>query len=273
MNEYQELIEKRLRELPDYVRDAIGMTKPTEAIARIAAKNKLHVDQTNDLATEVYLVMLGLIDPNEFEANLKSEVKLSQNLVGDVMKDVSEQLFLPIRDAMRRFMGETADNEKQKTETENPAEQQKKPEPVSPNRSGIETPFSKPTARPMTTPFAPATPPSGIRQVQMDRSLQAKPQIAEALPQAPTKSVIPPSPPPPSPSLSPAHIPPSGISAGKPPQSLQQLPQKPRAPERPFDDVFAGPSVKKEEVIDVGLSAPSSKRDYKGADPYRELTE
>lgn len=108
---FDELITERLKELPQYVKEAISSVSPSAKVGVIAKRNNLHVDQAAVLEQEVLLAMLGISDPNQFAQSLVSEGGFERHVADKIAGEVAEDLFLPIRDAMRRFTDEEASKE------------------------------------------------------------------------------------------------------------------------------------------------------------------
>ncbi len=100
----QQQIEKRLAELPEDVRQAILSSDLDQKLRDIAQKHSLHVDQGSALSDETMLVMLGFSDPSEFAGNLAAQLHMPPADAQALAGEVSEQVFLPIRDSMKKFM-------------------------------------------------------------------------------------------------------------------------------------------------------------------------
>lgn len=114
-DETDTLIQEHLKSLPDYVREAFTLAKPFEKIRKISADFNLHVDEAEKLEQEVLLVMLGLADPDTFIDETSKTFGLSDEDSIKLVDRVSLDLFMPIRDAMQRYMEELAEKEPQKS--------------------------------------------------------------------------------------------------------------------------------------------------------------
>ena len=99
-------LQEQIKKLPPEVQDAIASPDLKKKIGEIGNKNKLHIDQVGLLEDEVLLVMIGIEDPADFPDNIVQHVKLETSVAGKVAEDVAQQIFLPIREAMKKFMGE-----------------------------------------------------------------------------------------------------------------------------------------------------------------------
>lgn len=110
-NETDRIIEEHLKSLPVYVRDAFTATKPFEKIRKISADFNLHVDEAEKLEQEVLLVMLGLASPSTFIEETSKTFGLQEENANKLVDRVSLELFVPIRDAMQKYMEELAKEE------------------------------------------------------------------------------------------------------------------------------------------------------------------
>ncbi len=266
--EVKELIKERYTSLPKEMQDALVSDTLYQNILKVGQKHGLLIDKLGQFEDEVLMLMLGASDGEIFPTTLKENLGVPQEKAEALAADVATEIFTPIREVMKA-------SGQAKSSVPAPA---KAGAGISQGDPRVQTPFTASVSSAVSplkkteAPPVPTKPPSGIRQVQIDRSTLTKPQIAEVRPQAPeapAKSPVPPPSQSPSPDLSLTEIPPSGISAAKSPQT--PVPSSP-AP-RPLENIFARPQVRKEEIIDVGLSSPTPKKDYKGTDPYREPVE
>lgn len=62
----------------------------------------LHIDQGTVLERELMLVLLGLQDPDEFAAALYENLPVSKQTVLDIINDINQEVFVPLREEMRR---------------------------------------------------------------------------------------------------------------------------------------------------------------------------
>ena len=147
-------IEQHLASLPQYVKDAFKAAKPFEKIRQIGVDFKMHLDENEKLEQEVLLVMLGLESPDTFIDDTSKTFGLSDEDSKKLVDRISAELFVPIRDAMQRYMEELAGGEETTEDTKPPAE-----EPVgftlTPNPSKIAS----------LTPQAPTAPVVPIEKV------------------------------------------------------------------------------------------------------------
>src|SRR5690348_7507243 len=97
----EQQLKKRLEELPPVVRQAIMSSDFEAKIQSIGAKASLHIDQIGILQDETVLVMIGFADPSEFPNHLIERLHLDSTKAQELTKAVGEQIFLPIRDAMK----------------------------------------------------------------------------------------------------------------------------------------------------------------------------
>lgn len=150
------LIQNHIKALPSYVRDAFIAAKPFEKIQSISVDFKLHVDEAERLQSEVLLVMLGLTPPDEFIEKTSKTFGLSDEDSTKLVDRISADLFMPIRDAMQRYIEELAQKDAaDTTETAEPALSQ----PVQPASNAQRI---VPTVTPEVAPRAPLAAPEAI---------------------------------------------------------------------------------------------------------------
>lgn len=136
MENPQDLITKRIQELPQYVRDAIAQAQATTKLRDIAMRHHLRVDQQAVVEREVMLVMLGFTDEASFVKNLMSQAKLTQEGAQSLAQDIGGEIFSHIRAAMQRLQTEAP-------KTSLPATQAPVPPPAP---AAVQAPARKPMA-------------------------------------------------------------------------------------------------------------------------------
>lgn len=101
-------IQKRMVELPADVRAAIQSADLGKRVQEIGTKHQLHIDQMGDLEDATLLVMLGFSNPDTFGARLTEDLHLTAEKGQAVAMDISNQIFLSIRESMKQFMAQQA---------------------------------------------------------------------------------------------------------------------------------------------------------------------
>lgn len=96
-------IEQRLAELPDDVRSAVLSAQLGEHVREIGQKHNLHIDQIGMLEDETMLVMLGFFPPETFSEQIAEQLRIPEADAALVAQEVNDQIFLPIRESMKRF--------------------------------------------------------------------------------------------------------------------------------------------------------------------------
>lgn len=103
-SEAEQLVAKRLSELPADVQQAILSVDVGKKIQTIGAMFGLHIDQLGLLEDEVMLVMLGFTDPNNFADALVDHLHIPKEISLQITAEISSAVFIPIRESMQAFM-------------------------------------------------------------------------------------------------------------------------------------------------------------------------
>ncbi|OGG44333.1 hypothetical protein A2841_04130 [Candidatus Kaiserbacteria bacterium RIFCSPHIGHO2_01_FULL_48_10] len=109
MDETQQLIRERLAQIPKEVRDAINAVDLRPRLQKITEKYQLHIDQAGVLENETLFVMLGLEAPNDFPGNITRELKIPAAQAQLITTSVNEEIFMPIREALRKMFEQDAE--------------------------------------------------------------------------------------------------------------------------------------------------------------------
>jgi len=144
-DDQKDQIEQRLDELPENIRNAVLSAETGKHIREIGQRHNLHIDQLGKLEDETMLVMLGFFDPDAFNIQLEEQLLISVQDAAAVAKDVSDEIFMPIRDSLKRFMADR-----------HAAPAQAQPQASAPTVPTAPAPVSTPVK--INTP-PPATPP------------------------------------------------------------------------------------------------------------------
>ena len=99
-DETQKIIDDRLNELPEVIRDIILKSNWKDKIRRIVTKNKLHIDQGATIENLVFVTMLGMETPEDFVENAKEYANISEDQALSISSDVEKEIFREIRDKL-----------------------------------------------------------------------------------------------------------------------------------------------------------------------------
>ncbi|MHB0865695.1 MAG: hypothetical protein ACYC1Y_02235 [Minisyncoccota bacterium] len=84
-------------QLPAPIR-AFFVSGKVEIVAKeLMQKHQLHIDQASIVEREIILLLLGLKTPAEFMQALAEEAKLSEQVIGGIVQEVNERIFVPLR--------------------------------------------------------------------------------------------------------------------------------------------------------------------------------
>ncbi len=176
-------IQARFEELPQDVQRAITSADADKKIQEIGVKNALHIDQIGSLSDETYLVMLGFTEPTEFAGTIAKQVKVPQDKAEAIARELSEALFVPIRQSMQEFTEERALRETL-------AEEAKAPKTVAPVTTTPVSPTPPAPAAPsVPAPVMPAAPlPAKAPDIHPTDMMLTQKTVSVAPPPAPPKA-------------------------------------------------------------------------------------
>lgn len=156
----QQQIEEQYKKLPAELKEAAYGVDIANKIYQIGQKFALTIEERGFLAEEALYVVLGLVRPEDFVGRLEERLRTYDEEAAEIAKEISQQVFLPLREALKRA-------HQMEIKEETPAAPAKPPEPAIPQLPRpIELP-SKTTV--MQEKFKPKIPPIDLRQ-------RAKPQ-------------------------------------------------------------------------------------------------
>lgn len=98
---FDESIKQVMQTLPPPIRNYIAQEKYTAVARSLMVKYGLHIDQGAVVEREIMLLLMGVENPDEFVLALSSEASLDQKTVDNIVRDVNEQVFMPLREEMR----------------------------------------------------------------------------------------------------------------------------------------------------------------------------
>ncbi len=89
-------------ELPQNLREAYGSLDTTKIIQEIGKKHGLLMDQIGELVNETGFLMLGATQPGDYIGKISAAAGIPREKAKEVATEVNEQVFKPIRDALKR---------------------------------------------------------------------------------------------------------------------------------------------------------------------------
>lgn len=97
-----EEIQKKFDALPSDIKTLVYGANMLSLIQNLGQKYQLHVDQLGTLEAETADVMSGFSDPKDFVSNIKESLKIDDTKATGIAKDINEQLFVKIRESMKK---------------------------------------------------------------------------------------------------------------------------------------------------------------------------
>src|SRR3989344_6268141 len=103
----EESLRQILPTLPLPIQKFFEQRKLGETARLLMERYALHIDQGAILERELMLLLLGLENPDEFADALYKELPVSKQTVADIMIDLNKEVFVPLREEMRKGGGQT----------------------------------------------------------------------------------------------------------------------------------------------------------------------
>lgn len=94
-------LEAQFANLPTDIQEAISSTNTSKIMLEIGKKNRLHIDQMQELSAITGYLMMGFIKPQDFVDELTNEARIPQSLAVLIAKDVNTMVLNPIKDRLK----------------------------------------------------------------------------------------------------------------------------------------------------------------------------
>ncbi|MDD3531510.1 MAG: hypothetical protein PHV99_02905 [Candidatus Pacebacteria bacterium] len=97
-----ESIKQVMQTLPPAVRNYLAQGRYTTVAKNMMTKYGLRIDQGGVLERELMLLLLGVETPDDFVQTLRTEATISDENIRSIVREVNEQIFVPLRNEMMR---------------------------------------------------------------------------------------------------------------------------------------------------------------------------
>lgn len=98
----EESIQQILPSLPVPVQNFFKEDRVGETARLLTERYALHVDQGGILEREIIRALLGVRGPDEMAEDLYEKLPISGQTVQDIIKDINQEVFVPLREQMRK---------------------------------------------------------------------------------------------------------------------------------------------------------------------------
>jgi hypothetical protein len=102
----EENIQQILPTLPLPIQKFFEQRKLGKTARLLTERYALHIDHGAILERELMLLLLGLENPDEFAEALYAELPISKQTVRDIITDINQEVFVPLRGEMRKTSAE-----------------------------------------------------------------------------------------------------------------------------------------------------------------------
>lgn len=99
----KEQVLEQYKNLPDDLREAIFSQVGDEQIFNIVTTKNLSEDRASLAARLSGRVLLGFLAPRDFISSLAEELQINYETAKQIALEINEQIFLPVRDSLRKI--------------------------------------------------------------------------------------------------------------------------------------------------------------------------
>ncbi len=103
----EESVTQVMRTLPPILRTYLAEEKYTPITRNLMMKYHLRTDQGGVLERNIMLLLMAIESPDEFTQALSEDAQLDGETIGNIVKEVNEQIFVPLRDQVRNAENKT----------------------------------------------------------------------------------------------------------------------------------------------------------------------
>lgn len=104
-------MQTRFELLPEEIQKVITSSEYQMKLFEIAKKNKLTYEQLGTIEMETTMVLLGMTKPDDFRDEVQVELKLNDPEIESLVKDISDVVFVPVREALKQVYEKKAISE------------------------------------------------------------------------------------------------------------------------------------------------------------------
>jgi molybdopterin converting factor small subunit len=104
--ETEKIIKDQMKKLPTEIRELFTNPSIDAKIVNIGKNNGLNVEQLVTLQTETYLVMLGLVHPDDYPSELKDHLNIDDEKVENIVAETNEKILSKITERLREIYEE-----------------------------------------------------------------------------------------------------------------------------------------------------------------------
>ncbi len=99
-SEIEKIIKEQMKILPVEVINILSDTTLGEKIITIGKKNGLSADQLEIFQRETYLVLVGLVNPDEYPKELEGRLKQDDLKLDNILNDIYKEILIGVRDKL-----------------------------------------------------------------------------------------------------------------------------------------------------------------------------
>lgn len=232
------------------VRELIEDGALAHEVVTSGKKNNLHIDQVGIVASLARNMLLGLVSPTQFVAELK-ETGVTHQSANAILQDLNEKIFKPLFETIKTSSAKNPMESKNAPLVSVPAVSVKPVPPTTPQAPlSVKAPSLPVVAVPHVPAISPVKPASPAPAKTLPTLIVPKPPVVSAPPVVPRPTLIVPKPP----------APPQNIAVQKP-SAVPSIPKIEVAPSQPTNAFMPMPKIRTmaTDVRSMNASAVSQK--------------
>jgi hypothetical protein len=101
------MLEERLAQLPEDVRNAVLSVEWEGKVQAIGQKHRLHIDQVGALGDLTLMTMIGMVNLSDYPSQMAQQLNIPASDAEAITKEVGDEVFMPIRESLKKLSSPT----------------------------------------------------------------------------------------------------------------------------------------------------------------------
>mgnify|MGYP001614859131 FL=1 len=110
-SETEKIIKEQLEIIPTEIKNLLADHSLKDKIINIGKKNELNEEQLGTLQLETYLVLVGLVHPDEYSEELKDRLKVNEMKADNIINEIDKEVLNGIREQLAELFVEEPEDD------------------------------------------------------------------------------------------------------------------------------------------------------------------